>query len=409
LELRPRIDSLLVVGLDLTAIAASARRAGYKVYSVDFFGDVDLRLLCEESLSIIRQQVGKSCGLVARDFNVDLLLQLVKTLLQRRGVDGVVFGSGVEDAPLALEEIHGMAPVIGNTPEVLARVRNPITFFQGLHQLGVSYPQTAVIHTFDEARTHAKDLGYPVVLKPGTGFGGVEVQWIAGEEALEEAFDTAIAKSSGYLVQEYIPGVPASVSLLSTSEDVATLSVNEQLLGVRRLGMWRPFGYCGNIVPLSSSMQVLKTCSTVAEKIVSHFGLVGSNGIDVVVSREGTPFVIEVNPRFQGTLECVERVCGVNMVKAHVEACVDRRLLRKTTASRGCCTRLILYSPRRVVVPDLRAFGEVRDIPLIGAVVEEGEPVCSIAAEGATQEASLRKGWRVMEAIFNTFCPHYLQ
>jgi predicted ATP-grasp superfamily ATP-dependent carboligase len=353
--------------------------------------------------------VGKSCGLVARDFNVDLLLQLVKTLLQRRGVDGVVFGSGVEDAPLALEEIHGMAPVIGNTPEVLARVRNPITFFQGLHQLGVSYPQTAVIHTFDEARTHAKDLGYPVVLKPGTGFGGVEVQWIAGEEALEEAFDTAIAKSSGYLVQEYIPGVPASVSLLSTSEDVATLSVNEQLLGVRRLGMRRPFGYCGNIVPLSSSMQVLKTCSTMAKKIVSHFGLVGSNGIDVVVSREGTPFVIEVNPRFQGTLECVERVCGVNMVKAHVEACVDRRLSRKTTASRGCCTRLILYSPRRVVVPDLRAFGEVRDIPLIGAVVEEGEPVCSIAAEGATQEASLRKGWRVMEAIFNTFCPHYLQ
>lgn len=409
MSLTSEIQSLLVTGVDVVPIAASARRAGYKVFSVDFYGDVDLRHLCEESLSIIRQHVGKSCGLFERDYKANLLLKLVKKLLNRHRVDGVVFGSGLEDNPVVLEEINDLAPVIGNTPELVARVRDKIKFFQTLRQLGIAHPQTAVVYDFNEARNCVKDLGYPVVLKPLTGFGGSEVQRIECERELKEAFDTVSSSSKGCLVQEYISGTPASVSLISTSEDVAVLSVNEQLLGVRRLGMRGPFGYCGNIVPLSSSMQVLKSCKTVAERIISHFGLVGSNGVDFVVSKEGTPFVIEVNPRFQGTLECVERVYGVNVVKAHVEACVDRRLLRKTFTSRGFCTRLILYSPQRVVVPDLRAFCGVQDLPLIGAVVEEGEPLCSITSVGVTREASLSKGQSVAEAIFNTLLPHHPQ
>jgi hypothetical protein len=242
-------------------------------------------------------------------------------------------------------------------------------------------------------------------LKPLTGFGGSEVQRIECERELKKAFNTVSSASKGHLIQEYISGIPASVSLISTSEDVVALSVNEQLLGVKRLGMLNPFGYCGNIVPFSSSMQVFKSCKTVAERIISHFGLVGSNGVDFVVSKEGTPFVMEVNPRFQGTLESVERVYGVNVVKAHVEACVDRKLLKKTIVSKGFCTHLILYSPQRTVVPDLRIFYGVRNVPLIGAIVEEGEPLCSITSVGMTREASLRKGQSVAESIFKTLLP----
>lgn len=407
LKLTSGIHSILVIGVDVVSIAASARRAGYKVFSVDFYGDIDLRHICEESLSIIRQCLGKSCGLFERDYKVNLLLKLIKKLLKKHSVDGVVFGSGLEDNPLVLEEINDMIPVIGNTPELHVKVRDKKKFFQTLRQLGISHPQTTVIDNFDEAKQRVKDLGYPVVLKPITSFGGSEVQRIESERELKEAFKIVSSSNKGYMVQEYISGIPASVSLISTSEDVVALSVNEQLLGVRRLGMWSPFGYCGNIVPLSSSMQVFKSCKTVAERIISHFGLVGTNGVDFVVSKEGIPYVMEVNPRFQGTLECVERVYGVNVVKAHVEACVDRRLLRKAFVSRGFCTRLILYSPQRAVVPDLRAFYGVRDVPLIGAIVEEGEPLCSITSVGVTRDASLRKGQSVAESIFKALLPSH--
>ena len=403
------IHNLLVVGVDVTPIAASAKRAGYKVFSVDFFGDVDLRSLSEDSRSIIRQREGKTCGVFERDYRVELLLRLFRKLLRRHRVDGVVLGSGLEDCPRALEEISDRTRIIGNTPELTAGVRHKVKFFQSLRQLGITYPQTAVVDDFEAAIQNANDVGYPVVLKPLTGFGGLGVRKIACERELKEAFNAGSSASKGFLVQEYIRGVPTSVSLISTSEDVTALSVNEQLLGVKRLGAKNPFAYCGNIVPFMSSKDVLESCRAVSEKIVSHFGLVGSNGVDFIVSKEGIPFVIEVNPRFQGTLECVERVYGINIVEAHVNACIERRLLRRTGNPRGVCTRLILYSPQRSVVPDLREFRGVRDVPKRGAVVEEGEPVCSISSEGPTREASLHNGWREAKLIFKALIPYQPQ
>jgi predicted ATP-grasp superfamily ATP-dependent carboligase len=401
-----RTHSLLVMGVDVTAIAASARRGGYQVFSIDFFGDVDLKSLCEESLSIIRQREGQSCGVFERDYRVERLLNLFRKLVKRRRVDGVVLGSGLEDCPRALEEIRDHAPIIGNTPEITAGVRDKEKFFHRLHQLGITHPRTAVVYDLEEALRQAKDVGYPVVVKPFTGFGGLGVRKIACERELEEAFDVVPSADKGVMVQEYVLGVPASVSTLSTSENVTTLSVNEQLLGDRRLGAKNAFEYCGNCVPFTASEDVREACIAVSEKIVSDFGLVGSNGVDVIVSTEGIPFVVEVNPRFQGTLECVERVYGLNVVDAHVEACVKRRLVRRTGAPRGVCTRLILYSPQRSVAPDLAGGRGVRDVPMQGVIIEEGEPLCSIISEGPTRDASLRNGWRGARSIWNALMPY---
>ncbi len=236
-----RIHNLLVMGVDVTAIAASARRGGYKVFSIDFFGDVDLKSLCEESYSIIRQREGQSCGVFERDYSVKRLLNLFQKLVKRHRIDGVVLGSGLEDCPRALEEISDRAPILGNPSKITAGVRDKKTFFQDLHRLGVLHPQTAVVYDVEEARRHAKDMGYPVVVKPFTGFGGVGVRKIACKRKLEEAFDVVSSANKGVVIQDYIRGVPASVSLLSTSENVTALSVNEQLLGDRRLGATSAF------------------------------------------------------------------------------------------------------------------------------------------------------------------------
>jgi predicted ATP-grasp superfamily ATP-dependent carboligase len=100
----------------------------------------------------------------------------------------------------------------------------------------------------------------------------------------------------GLLIQEYVEGDAASASVISTASDARTVAVNEQLLGVRDLGQLEPFGYCGNITPLEASEAVVERCREVAEEVVEHFRLVGSNGVDLVITGEGVPEVIEVNP-----------------------------------------------------------------------------------------------------------------
>ncbi len=169
---------------------------------------------------------------------------------------------------------------------------------------------------------------------------------------------------------------------------------------MREVGQREPFGYCGNVVPLSATAAITDACKKVVEKVILHFGLVGSNGVDLVISEEGVPYVMEVNPRFQGTLECVERVLETNIVKAHVQACTQGKLPTIVREPLIFCVRLILFAPQRSIIPNLSTVKGVRDIPLPGVIIEKGEPVCSIVVEGTNRDSTLRKAKKLTKSIF---------
>ncbi len=251
-------------------------------------------------------------------------------------------------------------------------------------------------------------MGYPVLVKPSRGFGGVGIRKVQGPQELKQAFRDASLIDEKVLIQEYISGTPASASLISSTNGAITLTLNEQLLGVSEVGQEEPFGYCGNVVPLVATRAVMDKCKSTAERIASHFGLIGSNGVDLVISKEDTPYVVEANPRFQATLECVERVLEINMVEAHVKACVQGSLPTIAKKPAVFCTRLILFAPQRSVVPDSSVFEEVRDIPLPRVIVEKGEPVCSIVVEGADRNSSFRKARIIAESIRKSLQPQRL-
>lgn len=51
----------------------------------------------------------------------------------------------------------------------------------------------------------------------------------------------------------------------------------------------------------------------------------GSNGVDMVMTHDKI-YVIEVNPRLQGTFECAE-LLGINVLDAHIKACKEGILI----------------------------------------------------------------------------------
>lgn len=399
------IHNMLVIGIDVLSLATSATKAGYKVYAVDYFGDQDLKRVCHESLSIVKQTPGISCGQLSTNFNPEALLQLTTGLLKKNVIDVTLLSTGLDDSSDVLRELNDVIPILGNHPHVIKRIRDKMEFFQELKRLGVHHPETAMTENFEEARKKAKDIGYPVLVKPSKGFGGVGIRKVQDPKELKQAFQHASLVDEKVLIQEYISGISASVSLISSANETIALTLNEQLLGVDEVGQEEPFGYCGNVVPLMTTRSVMNRCKNIAERITSHFDLIGSNGIDFVISEEGILYVVEVNPRFQATLECVERILGINMVEAHVKACLQGKLPTIVKKNAVFCTRLILFAPQRSVVPDLSAFEEVRDIPIPEVVIEKGEPVCSIVVEGANREFSLRKAMSIVEQIRKSLQP----
>jgi len=395
------IRSLLIIGVDVVSLATSARRAGYRIYAVDYFGDQDLKTVCNENLSVIKQRSGQSSGYLAEHFDPEALLNLARQLVRKRKIDAALLSSGLDDSSNILFELNDLIPIIGNNPRTMNEVRDKPKFFKQLQRLGIPHPQTALVENLEEAMKASKDIGYPVVVKPASGFGGAGIRKVKNSDELKPILGEASANGQKVLVQEYVSGIPASVSIVSSANLTEALTLNEQLLGLREMGQTKPFGYCGNIVPLNVETTTQILCKRMAKKISAHFNLVGSNGIDLVISKDGFPFIVEVNPRFQATLECVERVLGINIVETHMRACLHGSLPLIKKKSGTFCTRLILHARQRSIVPDLSAVGEVRDIPLPESIIEEGEPVCSFLTEGATRTFALRKARTLAQHVYS--------
>jgi predicted ATP-grasp superfamily ATP-dependent carboligase len=326
---------------------------------------------------------------------------MAKNLCREAQMDGILLSSGLDDSFNELNELGELAPIVGNSPDTVMRVREKASFFRELERLNIPHPNTTIVRNYEEAKDAALDIGYPVVLKPLEGFAGASIRMVDKPQKIEKAYIEAKRPGSGVVVQEYINGTDTSISLMASSSGTVTLTMNEQLLGLEEVYQREPFGYCGNIVPLDVKDSTAETCEEIAEKISGHFGLRGSNGIDLVISNDGVPHVVEVNPRFQGTIKAVEAVLGINLVKMHLLACRQGVLPTNLDLSRYS-TRLILYAPRRHVAPDITNIEGVADIPLPGSILEDGEPFCSVSSTEDSREASLGNAQKMVELIYKS-------
>lgn len=399
----PNLKHLLLVGLDLVALAKSAKAAGFKVYAADYFGDYDLKRVCDGCQAIIEQEAGKSCGKIHDNYNPEKFIDLVRAILEETSVDAILLSSGLDDSFEVLEELNELAPILGNKPEVFRRVRDERYLFREFKRLSLPCPETIVVENLEDAQRVAKDIGYPVIVKPLRRFAGAGIRKAMNPKELEKGFKTVSLIDNKVVIQEYVTGVNASISFVSSVNQVRVLTINEQLLGLKEAGQQEPFGFCGNIVPFTVTSEALQKCHEIVKKIASHFKLLGSNGIDFILSSKGEPYIIEVNPRFQATMECIERVLGLNLVEMHVKACLNMKLPRIAHEINRYCTRLILFSKGRVKVKDLTRLNWVRDIPFPEVIVEEGEPLCSVIAEADTRASSFRKALKMANFIYEKF------
>lgn len=399
------VRSLLAMGIDLVSLASSAKRAGYQVYAADYFGDLDLQRVCVKYKSIIQQKPAKSCGHFELNFKPEAFLRLTKSLLQENEIDAILLSSGLDDYFDILCELNDLVPILGNSPQTIKNIREKPKFFEELKRLGIPHPETARVTDVKEAKKIAAEIEYPVVIKPSKGFGGMGIRIAKNPQELKREFQEVLVFDDNILIQKHVIGAHASISFLASHNVVKILTINEQLIGVPYTFQSEPFGYCGNIVPFHSANLISEKCGHITKKVALHFGLIGSNGIDLVISEENVPYVIEINPRFQGTLECVERVLKANLVKAHINACIHGSLPTMQKKNFTFSTRLILFAPKPVIVPDLTIFREVRDIPFPKTMIEKGEPLCSIVTERSSRDDSLQKAKKLAKVIYKMLSP----
>lgn len=366
------LQSIMVVGVNTRPIVKSAKALGLRTVAVDCFGDVDLAAHADVLFSVRPlEQEGPLKG-----FERPSLFELALKALEAHEVDAILLTSGMEHDFKRVEELKRRVEVIGNDVARLKLCRDKLKLFGIASKIGIACPQTERVEKVAQALRAAERIGYPVVLKPAFGGGGMGIRLARSAEQIERKLKWVLMDGDGKTayVQEFIRGVDASASVLSNGDEARCLTVNEQIIGDAKLGSPRPFGYCGNMIPLATKKEQVAKIAEYSEGLCSGIGLVGSNGVDFVLAEE--PYLMEINPRFQNTIDCVEGLLGINLVEEHVRSC--RGELGRYGKPKGYSAKLILYAKGDVKIPDLARFPNIVDIPREGSVIRRGRPICSI-------------------------------
>jgi len=367
------MQNILVIGFDTRNIVCSAKRAGYTVCSIDAFRDQDLRG-CAYASALLE----------CRDPGELRKLDPARLLGQTEGFgldfDALVPGSGLE----FLEYRNFPYPVLASSPKAVKEASDKRRLAKRLEALGIPHPTCYFPEETDA-------IEFPVMLKPAAGGGGIFNRVARNREefrgVLEEFSHLDPTGETDIMVQEFLEGTPASVSLLATEKEAVSLAVNEQLIGVPWLSRM-PFAYCGNVTPFRT--EHAGEMEKLAEELVLEFGLLGSNGVDFLLTEKG-PVVLEINPRFQGSLDTVERATDLNLFEAHVN-CFRGEVPEKPAAKRFAA-RGVLYSDRELFIDrtlmDVIHGEKSADIPCPGSVAEPDGPLTSLFACAPIREEAL--------------------
>jgi len=332
---------VLVIGINIRHIAGSASRAGHEVFAVDCYCDVDLAGWAKETAKMPREGAEEHLSFFIEKFRPD----------------AVVLGPGLEEA-----SVQGV-PVLNNPPEKTSQVSDKLWLAGWLEEKGFPFIKTEL---------SAEDLRFPFLVKPRRGAGGVGCRVVSSPCELKW--------EEGQIAQELINGRPASVSVIGNGREARAIAVNEQLIGLSWAGA-KGFRYSGNITPLAPPQCAI---GEMAEDIIAALGLVGSNGVDFLLTEKG-PVVVEVNSRFQGSLDTVELSGGINVFHAHLQSFLGM-LPKRPAQPRRTAGRIIIYAPRDFTIEADLVRDWTSDVPGKGSRIAADDPVLSIMALGPRRD-----------------------
>jgi uncharacterized protein len=341
-------------------------RAGYEVVALDRFGDLDLQRLCP-SVSVLRDLGGRG-GMAAL---VDAAEEIQ--------APSVIYGAGLENKPGLVARLAAGRRLLGCPREIVGPVRDPVSLGASLGAAGLAYPAT--FGAGDALRRAERSRRW--LRKPVRGGGGRGIrEWRGG------------ALHGEVVVQERISGLACSAAAVADGRSATVLGVSEQLIGQRELGA-RGHAWCGNLVPPRLGEAQRRALTVAARAICTHlasaFSLRGLFGVDLVWDGERA-WVVEVNPRPTGSLECIEAAHEVGVFAGHLEGCAGRLPpIAPTPTPPRAAGKAILFATRDVRVGDTRGWlaRGIRDVPHPGERIAAGHPICTLVSVRESPDAVL--------------------
>ena len=173
-----KAKSVLIVGFNTRPLAYSLNKAGYDVFAVDFFGDIDLYPCVKDSV-IISKKLGSDYSTMKENYGEFLARFSIEMLQDHLDIDYLIIGSGLDDAfkerQLILNETleKGYDIIsLNNDIQTLTKARTINVLYQILESNRYKVPKTHELKELSEVDSNFK---YPFIIKKKTGSGGLNI------------------------------------------------------------------------------------------------------------------------------------------------------------------------------------------------------------------------------------------
>ncbi|MHA2076971.1 MAG: ATP-grasp domain-containing protein [Candidatus Thorarchaeota archaeon] len=388
-----------VIGFNARPIAWSAKQAGASVIVSDYWGDDDLSSCCDSWIAVLTPTPGAR---QRQPLDMPLPVALVDNLLylaKERKLDMVLIGSGFDDYSEAIKPLEDMGLLVGCSSTQIDKARDFPSLEKLAKKLEIYLPKRTVFDTPDEVLEDAVEINFPCVVRPTHSGGGSGIRLARSLEDVTAAFPDRDEESEPRVVQEYVSGIDVSCSVLSTGDLAQSLSVQGQLIGMPTAGKNCGFAYCGNYHPVNLRSEVEANIIEVSEYVSTKLGLLGSVGIDFVVDKNEQVWLMEVNPRIQGSLELIESAGDISVTEMHVRA--TRGVLPSERPQLQAGVKMVVYSRQDGTVPDLAKYSNTVDRSPLGVMVNMGDPICTVIEIGSSMKDCYRGASETALAIQN--------
>jgi len=163
-----------------------------------------------------------------------------------------------------------------------------------------------------EAQAAAKNLKYPLIVRPSYVLGGRAMEIVYNDKELDVYMKEAVVASKEHpvLIDRYMVGMEVEVDAISDGTDVCIPGIMEQ---IERAGVHS--GDSMAVYPAQHlSQELINQIVDYTRRIAVGLNVKGVLNIQYIVA-DGELNVIEVNPRSSRTVPFISKVTGINMVE----------------------------------------------------------------------------------------------
>jgi carbamoyl-phosphate synthase large subunit len=319
---------------------------------------------------------------VSTDFDISTRLYFepitvedVLNVIEKEDADGIILQFGGQTSinlalPLLKELKDKKTKILGTTPDSIDLAEDRKKFAKLMDELGILQPKSGTGFSFEEVKSLAADIGYPVLIRPSYVLGGRAMEIVYNETELETYMRSAakVSRKRPILVDKYLThAIEIDVDAVCDGQEVYIGGILEH---IEEAGV-----HSGDatmvLPPQTLGHETMNEIRRVTREVALALKTVGLMNLQLAY-KDGWIYMLEANPRASRTVPVISKATGVPLAKIATKVMLGRTLkelglegeakIEHVAVKSSVFPFLKLPGVDSILGPEMKSTGEVMGI-----------------------------------------------